>query len=63
MHERVLILEIEAKPEQAGKIYASAADAESRVNEALADGWRIKSINALGAHTKSVLSMVTLERD
>ncbi len=63
MQQRAMILEIEARPEQAGKIYASATDAESRLNEALHEGWRVSAVHAGGAHAKAAVSIVILERD
>ncbi len=63
MEQRVMILEIESKPEQAGKIYASAADAEAKLNEAIGQGWRIKSVHAAASHASAAVSIVVLERD
>lgn len=63
MQQKAMILEIEARPEQAGRIYASAPDAEARLNEALADGWRVASVHAGGVHAQVAVTIVILERD
>lgn len=63
MEQRVLILEVEARPDKAGMIYASAADAESRINEALTQGWAIKHIHSGGQHEKAAIIIVELQKD
>ena len=63
MEQRVLVIEIEPRPNQAGTIYASATDAESRINEALADGWSIKHIHQGTQHERASVVIVELMRD
>lgn len=60
--QKVMIIEIEMKPERAGTIYSGAADAEQRLNEQLAQGWRVLSVNPLGGTAPMLASLVVLER-
>lgn len=62
MEQRVLVIEIEAKPEQAGKIYSGAADAEIRINEAIAEGWNVSQVYPAGQTTSAAVSFVVLTR-
>ena len=63
MEQRVLILEVEARPDKAGMIYASAADAESRINEALSQGWSIKQIHNGGQHSQAAIIIIELYKE
>ncbi|NRA36933.1 MAG: hypothetical protein HRU15_02230 [Planctomycetes bacterium] len=63
LEQKVMILEIEMKPQKPGTIYSGAADAEQKLNEQLAQGWRVASVNPMGGSAPMLAAMVVLERN